>query len=281
MRANLSLKNYSTDIEAKENLDSVINGSAKPIVNQQPVSVEIWQYLLQQKIPQSALETKFIEGIAKGTLHVDNYTQFMIQDIAYLKHGSDNWLFAAKLAKQQNKSDIEQYCLQRSDRWLQYATGLSQKYHVKLDGIIIGKELKEYIDYESYITSKYGPEYVFIAVYACVKLWPYIANELKKRVIDENDQKKDEKINNIYQFWVDDNLSEKSAKRTEKWINELYDKKKINKELALEIVSNCLRLEVNFFKQACQEEPEQLKLYESDFSQDLKKINLGKYTRSL
>ena len=205
----------------------------------------------------------------------------MVQDIAYLKHGADNWYFAAKLAKQQNKLKIEEYCIKRGDSWLQYALGLSNKYHVKLDGIIIGKELEEYIEYESYIVSKYGPEYIFIAVYACVKLWPFIANELKKKkdvqfiVINKDSKIKKNKINNnnnnnnIYQFWIEENLSEKSAVRTAKWLNELYQNGKIDKKMALEIISNCIRLEINFFKQACQEQSDQIDLYQFELDNNL------------
>ena len=215
-----------------------------------------------------------MQGIQNGNLHVDNYTQYMVQDIAYLKHGADNWYFAAKLAKQQNKLQIEEYCIKRGDRWLQYALGLSTKYHVKLDGIIIGKELEEYMEYESYIVSKYGPEYIFIAVYACVKLWPFIANELKKDVhivINKDSKIKKNQINknNIYQFWIEGNLSEKSSVRTATWLNELYQNGKIDKKMALEIISNCIRLEINFFKQACQEQSDQIDLYQFELDNNL------------
>eukprot|EP00483_Globobulimina_turgida_P005749 UN05759 len=219
-------------------------------------SAEIWAECLQRKLPQKALHTNFLTGIANGTLPVDNYAQFMVQDIVYLEHGSETWKRTAKQAKQQNKFDIQQYCESRSKSWQSYAQSLCNKYYVKPKGIVICDELNEYLEYESYVTNKYGPEYVFVVFYACVKLWPFIGKTLKKN--EENG-----KNNNLYQFWVDGNLSDKSALRNEKWMNKLYDGGKLDQELSVQIVCDCIRLEINFFKQACGEKLDIIELYKN------------------
>eukprot|EP01084_Bolivina_argentea_P278947 476782_1 len=232
----------------------MLNFESKEKERDQSFSDEIWAECVQRKLPQTALNTKFVVGIANGTLSVDNYAQFMMQDIIYLQHGSETWYRTAKQAKQQNKIDIQQYCEARGKSWQSYAKSLCDKYYVKPKGIVICDALNEYLEYESFVINKYGPEYVLVVFYACVKLWPFIGKTLKKNEDKENN-------NNLYQFWVDGNLSEKSATRNEKWMNKLYDQGKLDKTLCIKIVCNCIKLEINFFKQACGQELDIIQLY--------------------
>jgi len=241
-------------------------------------SQDLWCKCLEAGLPQSALTTSFVKGIQDGSLAIKNYAPFFIQDIYYLQHGSELWAQTAIRAEQQNKTDIAKYCNQRKQSWAEYAALFAKDWHVKPDGIVLGRAMSDYVEYEQFIVNKYGVEYIFIAFYACLKLWPYIGRALKSQQEDDNtnddnkreDDAADDGTNegntklantNLYQFWIDENLSQKSATRNEQWMDSLYSQHKIDEHLVFEIVCNCLKLEINFFKEAGNEDIDVIHLY--------------------
>jgi thiaminase len=219
-------------------------------------SAHIWQECIQNNLPQQALKTIFFKGILNGDLSVDTYALYMIQDIAYMQHGSENWQLASEKALLEfDDQELADFCGSRSKSWARYASLLSNKYHVKVSGVITGPAATAYIEYEREVIEKYGAVYQFVACYACVKLWPFIAQELKK-LSSVSEINNNESTSNVYQFWIDSNMDEHSAVRIETWLDKLYRSGKLNKELAIQIVSNCIKFEINFFKEACNEPTE-------------------------
>lgn len=220
-------------------------------------SQQIWARCLQSNLPQTVLSTKFTKGLKHGTLSVDSYARFFLQDIPYLHCGSKLWSKTARVTREQQKLEIAEYCETRSKRWAEYASYYATKWSVKCDGIVIGDAMQAYIEYEEYVVNKYGAEYIFVAFHACHKLWCYIATSVKSS--QQHVQTSDSA--NLYQFWIDANLSDKSAVRNEQWLDRLHHQNKIDAELAFEIISNCLKLEINFIKDSCDEKVDAIHLY--------------------
>lgn len=75
-------------------------------------SKELFNELLSAKIIDAATKTKFMQGMALGTLNPKEYGGYMVQDTAYLGHAVKALQLAAKQMELQNPIFAHFYMLQ-------------------------------------------------------------------------------------------------------------------------------------------------------------------------
>lgn len=107
-----------------------------------------------------------------------------------------------------------------------------------LNSLIILKSIQNYIDFQQDLFSNYEYIYIFIGLFACTKLYNWIAIELKS--------KQNECNYNVYVPWIDRHMNDTSLKHMEEFLNE-YPIEKINLNLAVDVFRRCMNLENGVF----------------------------------
>ena len=193
-------------------------------------------------IRNAAKETKFIQGMANGTLDPDDYGGYMVQDAAYCFNAVGAFDSAAQQMQLQGKLEFSLLYRVQSESYKSYNQEFVKTWRLKnTESVVMGPAAEMYVGYESAL-SRQDAKFLSIAMLPCTMLWPWIAGEL----IDSVDRK------NPYYGWFDDNKPDPNDKsRLEKFVDFFFTEE--DKEKSLLIFLEGLVNELNFFRDACDE----------------------------
>lgn len=194
------------------------------------------------KIRNAAKESKFIQGMASGTLDPDDYGGYMVQDAAYCFNAVEAFDHAAKQMQLHGKPEFSLLYRVQSESFKQYNQEFVKTWRLKnTDSVVMGPAADMYVGYESAL-SRQHPKFLAIAMLPCTMLWPWIAGELIGSVNKKNP----------YYGWFEDNKPDPSHKsRLEKFVDFFFSPEE--KEKSLVIFHEGMINELNFFRDACDE----------------------------
>ncbi|XP_031419341.1 uncharacterized protein LOC116219734 [Clupea harengus] len=145
-------------------------------------------------IAEKTLHVPFLEHMQMGDLQADNYVNFMIQDINYLQKVTD---MLQKMSEEVIcPDDLKEFMKKRFESYRGYAAATLKKFNLKgVSDIIPTEVMEKYLsDYRAIIEKDKDPIYFAVALLPCVRLWLWLANQLK------------EGYGNAYFTWKKDNM---------------------------------------------------------------------------
>ncbi|KAL9989576.1 hypothetical protein ACROYT_G004140 [Oculina patagonica] len=205
-------------------------------------SQDLFENQTSVKIRNAAKESKFIQGMAEGTLDPDNYGGYMVQDAAYCFNAVGAFDNAAQQMQLQGKPEFSLLYRVQCESYKNYNQEFVKSWRLKnTDSVVMGPAAQMYVSYEAAL-SRQDPRNLSIAMLPCTLLWPWIAGEF----IDSVDKK------NPYYGWFEDNKPDPDDKsRLEKFVDYFFTPE--DKEKSLLIFHEGLVNELNFFRDACDE----------------------------
>lgn len=208
------------------------------------------------EIRNAAKMSKFIQGMAKGTLDPDDYGGYMVQDAAYCFSAVTAYDRAAQQMQEKRNPQFSLLYRVKSESFKDYNQEFVKTWRLKnTESVVMGPAAAMYVGYESALSGE-DAKLLCIAMLPCSMLWPWIARELIGSV---------EKTNPYY-VWFEDNYSEAGHQGSlEKFVDHFFAEEAKNpeqNEQCLRIFHEGLVNELNFFRDACDE----TLYYYSDFN---------------
>ncbi|KAL9989127.1 hypothetical protein ACROYT_G003640 [Oculina patagonica] len=203
-------------------------------------SKKLFEIALRLELPERALNTKFVQGMAEGLLLPSEFGGFMVQDIAYLAHVAKMYEEAAKKMEEQGKNDFALFFLGRQQRYGDDLRQSLETWRLESDACVKkGLAVEMYMGYQRKVVKEY-PKYLPIATLPCSMLWPWIAGNLIGKV---------DKQNPYYKEWFLMNLRQPGQiGKTEKFVDDNFNEE--DEETALNLFCQGLMMEANFFREA-------------------------------
>ncbi|XP_066284163.1 uncharacterized protein [Branchiostoma lanceolatum] len=192
-------------------------------------------------LADAAWKTKYIQGIASGTLDPRNFGNYTVQDAAYCSANTDNLKF---LMDKTGNESLKTFFESQYEEFRNETESLYNQWSLKPGGSDLGAAAKWYVDVEYKVAHEEDPLYYLVAMIPCYRLWPYLANKMQAEG--------DDKASNIYKFWIEEYGSFKSAEGVESEVNKASAL--IDHQKASQIYHSCMVGEVNFFRSVCDEE---------------------------
>ena len=229
--ASMVYEKLFSGLRPKENLQS----------NQSSFSQELFENETSLKIREAAKESKFIQGMAAGTLAPDDYGGYMVQDAAYCFNAVEAFNIAANSMQEKGNPEFALLYRVQSESYKKYNQEFVKSWRIKgPESLVMGPAAATYVGYESALARK-DAKFLAIAMLPCALLWPWIAGELIDSVPKENP----------YFDWFDDNKPDDQKSRLEKFVDNFFFPVDLQK--ALLIFHEGLINELNFFRDACDE----------------------------
>ena len=192
-----------------------------------------------QDLAQEALSTKFIQGIRLGDLEPEQYGIYTVQDAGYCYDVVKDY---KTLIKRTEDPEVREFLVQREKSYEDYTQELMKQWHIKdADAIELGQAAQEYSDLEKKVAKRYEPLYFMVVSIPCVRLWHWLANQIKSCAVPDN----------LYQFWIDENSRGSGGKTLQDFVDGHAGS--LDKEKALDVYRKAMLGEVNFFRSACEE----------------------------
>lgn len=220
---------------------SRLKSSLRFLSEQKPVQdslfAEMWKNC--EDIALQVLDTDYFKGIRNGNLDPNAYGSLMVQDAYYCFKARDSYSAAAAHAYDEDCLDFLKAKVERYDAYNEY-------YHKvwcirEAFGVVPGKPIVDYADYEAYVAGNLESPYVFCVMLPCEYLWYWIATELKKVVSKDS----------LYYFWVDTNSESCEGAMQMAGMLETYRKESvIDESKANEIFRKAMTHELEVFRTA-------------------------------
>ena len=243
----LTLHSFSE--RSRRNLKSPRTGKVKFNVPSQKKSspeqssvTQIWfNDAKSVEIRNHAKTSKFIQGMAEGTLDPDDYGGYMVQDAAYCFSAVTAFDRAAQHMQEKGNPEFSLLYRVQSESFRDYNQEFVKTWRLKnTDSVVMGPAAGMYVGYESALSGEH-PKLLCIAMLPCSMLWPWIARELIGSVKKET---------NPYYGWFEDNLRAADDKSSlEKFVDHFF----ADEAKYLRIFQEGLVNELNFFRDACDE----------------------------
>ena len=205
-------------------------------------------------IRNRAKESKFIQGMAKGSLDPNVYGGYMVQDAAYCFNAVDSFERAAEKMQEVGKSEFSLFYRTQSEEFKGYNKDFLETWRLRnSDSVAMGPAAATYVGYERAL-SQNDPKYLCIAMLPCTMLWPWIADQLIASV-DKN---------NPYYVWFKDNKPSPGHKsHLERFVDRVFVQvEPEEQQKCLSIFQEGLVNELNFFRSACNQT-----FYDSSFQE--------------
>ena len=192
-------------------------------------------------IRNRAKESKFIQGMAKGSLDPNVYGGYMVQDAAYCFNAVDSYERAAEKMQGVGKPDFSLLYRTQSESFKRYNHDFLQKWRLRnSDSVAMGPAAATYVGYERAL-SQNDPKYLCIAMLPWTMLWPWIAGQLIASV----------EKNNPYYVWFDENKPSDQS-HLERFVDHFFVQvEPEEQQKCLSIFQEGLVNELNFFRSAC------------------------------
>ena len=205
------------------------------------IAWKLW--LASQDLAQPALETDYIQGIAKGMLFPNFYGQYNVQDCAYCYNAEDVYLTIRANALNAGFPELAAFAEARYESYVKYTKEALKEWHISdPDAVVTSEAAQKYIDFERSVADEFHPIYGVIAMFPCYQLWPWLADKLNRCISPKN----------VYSFWIKDNAGWNSAYRMGNFINSWFASHPdlYYWESALYAFRGSMTGELNFFKSA-------------------------------
>lgn len=207
-----------------------------------------WRLWLQSAdLAQAALQTKYIQGIARGTLDPNAYGQYTVQDAVYSYHGERDYQVAEKRAREAGEEEIAAFCKVHHESYKTYwQTTFASWSITRPDALTPGPAMKAYIEAEEYVATKAPPIYVVIAMLPCDELWAWLAEQLAPYAVPAN----------LYRFWITEKTGFTGAYHLDNFVDQWLAGQpgEADPQKALQVFRASMTNEVNAFRAACGEE---------------------------
>lgn len=203
-------------------------------------------WLDSQDLAQKALQTQYIQGIAKGTLDPNAYGQYTLQDAIYCHHAQDDYATLERRATAAGDADLAAFAKARGDSYRSYNATTFESWHIQdPSAVALSDAAQTYVDFEHHLAVDESPIYGVIGMVPCDQLWSWLATELAKVSTSPN----------LYDFWITDNNDWGGAYRLDNFIDGWFDDhpSMADRDKALFVFRSCMTCELNFFRSACGE----------------------------
>ena len=126
------------------------------------------------KIRNAAKESKFIQGMAAGTLDPDDYGGYMVQDAAYCCNAVEAFDYAARQMQLEGKPEFSLLYKVHSESYRKYNQEFVKTWRLKnTESVVMGSAAAMYVGYEFALSRqdpKYLPIYCHVALYFALAL---------------------------------------------------------------------------------------------------------------
>ncbi|MGB8687190.1 MAG: hypothetical protein WCD53_07615 [Microcoleus sp.] len=185
-------------------------------------------------IAEQAMQTCHIQGIKYGDLDPNKYGFYTVQDAIYCYQATEQY---RRLADTATDAPIKQFAEERCKSYEKYTKSLFEKWCINNpSGINLSSELQQYINYKSEVLNTHSSAYFLVSNIPCLRLWTWLANQLQNRLVGPA---------NLYSFWIQDNLSDQSARRLEDFVDSKASELDVNEAIA--VYKRCMQGELEFF----------------------------------
>ncbi|MEM9555435.1 MAG: TenA family transcriptional regulator [Acidobacteriota bacterium] len=195
-------------------------------------------------LAQRGLETDYIQGIAHGSLHPNDYGRYTVQDAAYCAHAAADYQTIEKRALAAGEDRLAAFAQARYAGYQAYDQQVFEQWHLRGgDAVRPSPAAQTYIDFEHRAAESLAPVYGVLAMVPCDELWPWLATELKPSAVPTN----------LYSFWIEENADWHGAYRLDNsldaWFADHPDV--FDWDTALWVMRSGMTCEVNLFRSAC------------------------------
>lgn len=205
------------------------------------LSQTLWEDSLE--IAFKAFETPFVQGLRFGTLSPTKFGAYMVQDAVYLEKLSETLMVASKNVQRNKGIIFKEFFLEQATNYMRYANDLYHDWQIaESSAVKLGGACKAYTDYQLDVATKMYPIYTITAMIPCVKLWPWIGQQLQEG-------------NNtfgVYQDWIVYNFDPTydGYTKLDNWVDEWHARGLIDENKAKDVYENCMKGEYLFFDRA-------------------------------
>lgn len=204
-------------------------------------SKKMFDIALRLKIPEKALNTRFIQEMKSGVLRPDVYGRYMVQDAVYLSHLAELFENAARMLEEQSPDNID-LALSFTERSTRYESDFKQTLKTwQLKGaecVETGPAVRGYMEYQRGVMIR-NPKNLLIGTLPCSMLWPWMASNLMGKVNPQNP----------YKPWFVTNFREPGKQGTTEILVDANFTAEDEEEAFL-IFCMGLIMEANFFREA-------------------------------
>jgi len=156
-------------------------------------------------IAQSALATKYIQGIKNGNLDPVTYGAFVVNDAYYCFNGPWDYLVAAN-----NTTDVtlNAFLMAKFKSYLAYNHVFAQTWHLWNGlGIMPMSVTQNYAEFERNVATLNDPIYTLVVMIPCEYLWYWLASQMSP-------------VNNLYADWINGNNDPSGAYAIGNFLNQ-------------------------------------------------------------
>lgn len=184
--------------------------------------------------------------MALGSLNVEKYGGYMVQDTAYLANAAKMYTDAAQKMEEESNPDFALFYREQAKKYDTYYEHFLKTWRLEnADAVEKGPAVLSYMGYHQALVKK-NPRFLPVAMLPCTMLWPWMANSLIDKV--------DRQQNAYYESWFAANMSpEDQQSSTEKFVDANFSPD--DEAPAVEIFCEGMMNELNFFREACGEAP--------------------------
>ena len=189
-------------------------------------------------LAREALNSAYIQGIAKGDLDPRHWGSYAIQDAAYCM----NVLKDLNILAQRGTAELQAFSTARRHSYERYLASLLGQWHLKdTASLSVSRAAEDYIALEQWVCASLPPAYGLIAMLPCEFLWHWLAEQMRA----------DSPPGNLYQFWIEGNASPDGGYRLGNVIDDLLpDPTGPERAAAHFVFQSAVICEVNFFRSA-------------------------------
>lgn len=186
MNSTTPLQEKSQDISKK----ALKRSFSKGLFENVKLSVPIRDY---------ALKTKFIQGMAVGSLKPTQFGRYMVQDTAYLANAVKMYSDAAQKMEEQGKPDFALFYRGQASKYEEYYKAFLETWNLEsAEAVHVGPAFQAYMGYQNVVVKQH-PRYLPVAMLPCTMLWPWMAGSLIPTVNKQNPYYEDWFVQNMRQ----------------------------------------------------------------------------------
>ncbi|XP_060552923.1 uncharacterized protein LOC132714159 [Ruditapes philippinarum] len=202
-------------------------------------SDDIADYLWNESksFQQAALNSAFVQGLKNVSLNPSDFGAYMIQDAVYMYMSKE---FIDVAVGKTIDPDLKQFLQEKANSYESLYLDLFKKWHIADPrGIILGTGCQNYVNHLKDVVNTKDPIYLVVAMIPCVKLWPWLGDQIDA----------DFGHFGVYTKWIKEDFDPdyKGYKLYENMVNNVYKEGTVDKDEALVVYQASMKGEVDFF----------------------------------
>lgn len=210
------------------------------MVYEEPLYIKLVKDPAAIEIMNQVLETDYFKGILSGRLDPNDYGGLAVEDGYYCFKGADDYAASAAGCEDDTLRD---FLTQKGVSYNEYNETYHTDWHIRdAYGVLPDDPIKNYADYEAYVSGSLPSIYTLVVMLPCEYLWWWLADQLIQKGITSE---------NLYYFWVEWNYNAtgptgamQMGEYLEAYRNNIEDDK------ALDIYLEALNYELSIFQNA-------------------------------